>query len=747
MNNIIKRTWNQNRLFSPEGLFGMLFQQEAGAHTFEISGINDAEEAVPISGMITAVFMRPDSTDVALTGSVTDGIASVTLSADCYAVPGHFGLAVFATENNVKTAIYAAIGTITTTTTGAVAGSTPADVVDLVNAINTAIAGIPADYTQIMAAIAPTYSANATYEKDAYAWYDGDLYRADVDITTAETFTASHWIKTSFAEDVGKFFYLSRHLEDANISPNRINGYRINVSHNSYEASNGSILVFPITETGEYKFFISSMSNLYAYVYTTASTVSDIVSANYVKALTVESANYLAYGTVEAGQYVCLTRPDLNFTATAKIYRSSANLKNNIGLTDQMMNELPSKYGDIALDALLYADRVPSYYIDTKQTPTSYEDATPYLEQKISQIPNKNGFAFITDVHWLGNQKHSTDLLNYIRKRTGIEKVLFGGDVYGNAQTKYLAVQVLGEYLYQSRQAFNMNFIPCVGDHDNNTVNVSNEYVPYSVLSDLFIGDVKYNNYVCYAPTEKLAQFATGDNFDEIMDFFKTVYFVDCPELKTRIIVLNCGNAGNTGALYDVFGTTGTDLLRLQIPFLIDSLYSTAPGWNVCLLSHKVDFAGSAGYAVLMLMSLFKMKASYAKSGAASSGLPNIEAWWSNNTQYNFSDAPDLGLIFGLCGHQHVDGITWAGYATQGGSFTRYNAYSGQSLDQPVLGQIPYIVTATDSVQAAESGSPSMTVGTVTEQCFDIVNIVSDGLILTRIGAGQNRRVYIGGQA
>ena len=619
--------------------------------------------------------------------------------------------------------------------------------VDLINAINAAVATIPADYTDLMAAIAPTYSDNALYAKGSYAWYDGELYRSNIDITTAETFTASHWIKTSLAEDVGRLFYVYRQLEDANISASRITGYRINTSHNSYEAANGSILVFPISETGEYMFSISSISSLYAYVYSAASSVSDIVSANYVKALTVDSTNRIAYGSVEAGQYVCITRPDLNFTATAKIYRSYASLKNEIGLTDQMMDELPSKYGDLALDALLYVDRVPSYYIDPAQTPTSYAEATPYLEQKISQIPDKNGFAFITDVHWPGNEKHSTDLLNYIRKRTGIEKVLFGGDIYGSAQTQYLAAKVLGEYLYQSRQAFNMNFVPCVGDHDNNTVNASNAYVPYSVLSDLFVNDVKYNNYVCYAPAEKLAHFATGDDFDEIMDFFKTVYRVDCPEIKTRIIVLNCGNGGNTGALYNVFGTSGVDLLRLQIPFLIDSLYSTTPNWNVCLLSHKVEFGGAAPTAVQSFMSLFKMKASYAKPNPASSGNANIEAWWAHDTQYNFSDAPDLGFVFGVCGHRHIDKITWSGYATQGGSYSRANEYSGQTLDQSTLGQIPYIVTATDSAGSAEPGGPAMTVGTVTEQCFDIVNIVPDGLVLTRIGAGQNRRVYIGGQA
>ena len=206
MSNIIKRVWNQNRMVNIEALSGMAFQVEDGGHTFEISGINDAEEAVELSGTVAGVFMRPDGADVALTGTASDGVVSVTLSDACYAVAGRFGLTIFVTADSKKTCVYACIGTVTQTSYGTVAGDTPQDVVDLINAINTAIAGIPADYTQIMAAIAPTYSNTATYPKNAYAWYDGVLYRALIDITTAESWTAAHW-EAAPLSDALKLFY------------------------------------------------------------------------------------------------------------------------------------------------------------------------------------------------------------------------------------------------------------------------------------------------------------------------------------------------------------------------------------------------------------------------------------------------------------------------------------------------------------------------------------------------------------
>ena len=149
MNNIIKRVWNQNKMVNTEDLTGMAFQAESGGHTFQISGIDDTGAAVALSGTVAGVFRRPDNADIALTGSASEGVVSVTLTEDCYAVPGRFGLVVFLTSSGQKTALYACVGTVANTSGGAVAGDTPADVVDLVNAINSAIAAIPADYENL----------------------------------------------------------------------------------------------------------------------------------------------------------------------------------------------------------------------------------------------------------------------------------------------------------------------------------------------------------------------------------------------------------------------------------------------------------------------------------------------------------------------------------------------------------------------------------------------------------------------
>ncbi len=203
MNSIIKRVWNQNRLVNIEDLTGMVFQAEADGHTFEISGVDDEGNAVALSGTVAGVFRRPDNADIALTGSASDGVVSVTLDENCYAVPGRFALTIFVTSDGQTVAVYACVGTVAATSGGSVAGDTPESVVDLIADIEAAVATIPPTYTALMASIAPTYSSSALYGVGSYAWYNGSLYRCITAITTAEAWTAAHWTAAVLGDDVG----------------------------------------------------------------------------------------------------------------------------------------------------------------------------------------------------------------------------------------------------------------------------------------------------------------------------------------------------------------------------------------------------------------------------------------------------------------------------------------------------------------------------------------------------------------
>ena len=149
MNNIIRRPWQQAEAQHIEDLRGVVFEAEQGAHTFEIYGVDTTGAQIPLSGTVSGTFMRPDNTDEPLTGSISGGVATLTLSPKCYQVPGRFGLTIFLTSGGSKTAIYAAIGTVARTSTGNVSPDTAASVDTLIARINAAVASIPQDYSAL----------------------------------------------------------------------------------------------------------------------------------------------------------------------------------------------------------------------------------------------------------------------------------------------------------------------------------------------------------------------------------------------------------------------------------------------------------------------------------------------------------------------------------------------------------------------------------------------------------------------
>ena len=112
MNNIIKRTWCQDGMVAIEDLRGIAFSTEEKAHTFQIAGEDADGNIIALSGTVSATFLRADHTDVTISGSVSGGVISVTLTANCYAVQGSFLLTVFLTSSGQKTAIYAASGNV-----------------------------------------------------------------------------------------------------------------------------------------------------------------------------------------------------------------------------------------------------------------------------------------------------------------------------------------------------------------------------------------------------------------------------------------------------------------------------------------------------------------------------------------------------------------------------------------------------------------------------------------------------------
>lgn len=153
-------------------------------------------EAFPLSGTCSGTAILSDGSTVALTGAIDGNRAYVDLPAGCYSVAGTIQVFVKLTTGGVTTTLICAVGTVRLTETGTVIdpGTIIPSVSALIDDIDAAVASIPADYSALLATIAPAY-ADLTFPVSAgqWCWYSGTLYAANQDIATSESWTAAHW--------------------------------------------------------------------------------------------------------------------------------------------------------------------------------------------------------------------------------------------------------------------------------------------------------------------------------------------------------------------------------------------------------------------------------------------------------------------------------------------------------------------------------------------------------------------------
>ena len=205
MNNTIKRAWSSDKLVSIEDLSGMAFQGEAGGHTFEVSG------ASSLSGTVTAVFLRADNAAIQLTGSISSGKAVVTLTSDCYTVPGRFLLTIFLTSGGQKVAIYSAMGNVTCTN-GTSAGSIPPLVTESIETQtisasgNVTVNGVVDVTNRRRYATLPT--ANKWYRAFKVPFLSGSSFKISMgvsgDLSREITFCIPNGLNVAFVKEISK---------------------------------------------------------------------------------------------------------------------------------------------------------------------------------------------------------------------------------------------------------------------------------------------------------------------------------------------------------------------------------------------------------------------------------------------------------------------------------------------------------------------------------------------------------------
>lgn len=181
---------------------GNMFSMDNAGNTVNVY-VNDGGEPATLSGSVSALVIRPDGATVAVTGALDGNRAYVIMPQAVYSVPGVVSVVVKLTSNTTVTTIAAFVANVYQSSTDTVVdpGTIIPSVQNLIAAIDTAVASIPADYSALWATLAPAYTSK-TYAVGDYCTNGGVLYRCIVPITAAESWTAAHWTAANIGNDL-----------------------------------------------------------------------------------------------------------------------------------------------------------------------------------------------------------------------------------------------------------------------------------------------------------------------------------------------------------------------------------------------------------------------------------------------------------------------------------------------------------------------------------------------------------------
>ena len=226
---------------------------------------------------------------------------------------------------------------------------------------------------------------------------------------------------------------------------------------------------------------------------------------------------------------------------------------------------------------------------------------------------------------------------------------------------------------------FNRTLFATIGNHDNNSDKTVDENI-------IVTSGTLYDSF--YRPHEQYVN----------TDGERNGYY-DIPSHKTRIIAIDTGTP-----IWYKGQNIGTDYNYQRLEDSIDWAYS------------KISELDSAWHVILVTHIIW--------GGAPTGETPTMQSWVTNRLKTGILDKAYSAEIIALfCGHLHrdIDGTL----ASTNGTKT-----------------LLIIGTTTDNYNLSSNwGGPTMTIGTATEQAFDLVQVDLDNknIYMTRVGAGNSR--------
>lgn len=189
----------------PQALDSMVCQANVGANQVG-AYVYENGEAVALGGTCTGKVIRSDGSTVALSGNgcvVSGNLLYVTLTSQCYEIPGMIEVIVNSVRYSATTTIVKAFGTVERTTTDAVVPSANIPNLDQLLAQISAMQEATSDAEAIISMVADLYSASSAYAVGDYCIHDGGFYRCTTAIASpGESWTSGHWTATNVGDEI-----------------------------------------------------------------------------------------------------------------------------------------------------------------------------------------------------------------------------------------------------------------------------------------------------------------------------------------------------------------------------------------------------------------------------------------------------------------------------------------------------------------------------------------------------------------
>ncbi|MBR3965783.1 MAG: leucine-rich repeat protein, partial [Clostridia bacterium] len=419
-----------------------------------------------------------------------------------------------------------------------------------------------------------------------------------------------------------------------------------------------------------------------------------------------------------------------------------------------------------------------------------------HINEQLATLPEGKSFIAITDTHYesggRGNIGKSADLMQYVRKTSGISKVVNLGDPFHQENTYEGALKQLSRSMEEKFfDYFGDDGIYAIGNHDSNITiaRTIDDDDPGTYKMDILLTDKDiYNRTVAHvaaggekngnvifneelieiikankddigafvldnvAPENSVnskfgnVNYSAEEMYENLLCWAKLHYAYYDHDAKICYIVLNTG-----GLTLTDFATLNLELWKFNpcqynfVAKILNQVSENYSDYDIVVAGHMLynsEYPDSAGNGDLFrMLSAFEAGTSVSFTASGNNALSGklfgcTDGSTSRTLSYDFTENDFTGEIICISGHWHVDLQTIS--QTENGAYiynSDYNTTSADSADS-----LPLFVlnqdNAREKMSDAEPDTQVPVVGTITEQCFTIFTITEDNkIVITRIGA------------